>query len=307
MTPSKDTPYRSGFVALVGRPNVGKSTLLNRLVGRPVSITSDKPQTTRTRILGVRHGEGFQVVFVDTPGIHQASSPLNVRMVNYALGALAEADLVLVLTEAGREAGPDEALVLERVAQAGRPAILLLNKIDLVSEGVVLEGLTHFGASGALGGSGTFTELMPISAKTGRGVERLENLIFERLKPGPPFFEEGQLTDQPEAVLIAELVRQEIFRRTHQEVPYRTAVRVERLTERKGTLVAEARIVVERDSQKGILIGKGGKMLKAIGSSARRKIEALLGTPLYLDLHVAVLEGWSDNPRRLAELGYPEA
>lgn len=217
-TKNPDKAFRSGFVALVGRPNVGKSTLLNKLVGRSVSITSDKPQTTRTRILGVRHGPGFQAVFMDTPGIHQAHSPLNVRMVNYAMGALAEADLVLALVDAQEDGGEDEALVLERVAQAKRPSILLLNKIDLASEGSVLKRLAQLAP---LEQQGTFRELVPVSALTGRGVERLHDLIEARLPPGPPYFEEGQVTDQPEAALIAELVRQEIFRRLHQEVPYR--------------------------------------------------------------------------------------
>jgi GTP-binding protein Era len=222
-------------------------------------------------------------------------------MVRYAMDALAEADLALVLVEPDGSPGAEDRLVLERVRQAGRPALLLVNKIDRVAEGRVLETLKAYGALGP------FEEIVPISALTGRGVERLEGLIVARLAPGPPFFEPHQVTDQPEPAIVAELVRQEAFRRTHREVPYQTAVRVERMEARGKHIVIEARIFVERDSQKGILIGKGGAMLKAIGTAARKKIEPLLGAPVHLALEVRVLADWSRNPRRLAELGYPEA
>jgi GTP-binding protein Era len=296
--------FRSGFVCLVGRPNVGKSTLLNRLVGRPISITAEKPQTTRNRILGVRHGPDWQIVFVDTPGIHVPRATLNQRMVRYATQALGEADLVLVLAEPGRALTGDDRLVLEEVRRARRqerPVFLVLNKIDAAPEADVLAALRDFEALGL------FAELVPVSARTGRNVSRLEGLIVERLPPGPPYFDPDQVTDQSERTLIAELVRQEVFRRTHQEVPYRSAVRVEAMHEQPGRLVIQAQILVERDTQKGILIGKGGSMLKAIGTAARKQIEALLGVPVYLELHVRLLERWSENPRHLDALGYPEA
>lgn len=297
---SDSEEFRSGFVCLAGRPNVGKSTLLNRLVGKKISITSDKPQTTRNRIMGIQHGAGFQVVFMDTPGIHQARSPLNQRMVSYATAALSDADLTLVLFEAGRKLEPDGLLVLERVRACKRPLFLVLNKTDLAGESEVLESLREFGEMNL------FQEIVPISALTGKGVENLGELIVDRLQPGPPYFEEGQSTGQSEELLIAEFVRQEIFHRTGQEVPYKTAVRVERMVEVPSKLVVEASIFVERDSQKGILIGKGGRMLKSIGSAARKKLERLFGVPIYLELHVRVLKRWSENPRYLEELGYPK-
>jgi GTP-binding protein Era len=293
-------PFRSGFVCLVGRPNVGKSTLLNRLVGRSIAITAPKPQTTRNRIMGVLHGPASQVVLVDTPGIHEARLPLNRRMVAYATAALQEADLVLVLVEPGVPPGAEDQLVLEHVRRAGRPAFLVLNKIDAAPQAEVLATLQAYGTLGL------FAELVPISARTGHNVERLLRLVLERLPEGPPYFEPEQVTDQSEPALIAELVRQEVVRRTHAELPYRTAVRVERMEEQPRRLVIEASIFVERDTQKGILIGTGGRMLKGIGTAARKHIERLLGLPVHLALQVRVLERWSETPRHLDALGYPE-
>jgi GTP-binding protein Era len=298
-------PFRSGFVCLVGRPNVGKSTLLNRLVGRPVSITAPKPQTTRNRILGIRHGDGYQAVFVDTPGIHAARDTLNQRMVNYALGALADADVVLMLVEVlrgGRKTIPKaDQTVLEHVRQVKTPCLLAVNKIDAASEAEVLQSLATYGAVGR------FDELVPLSAQTGRGVERLEALIPRYLQEGPPYFDPDWVTDQSEPVFMAELIRQELFRRTQEEVPYSTAVKVEHLEEQAGRLTVYARIYVERDTQKGIVIGKGGSMLKSIGRAARLSMERLLGVKVFLDLQVSVLKDWSHDPRHLAELGYPES
>ena len=299
--------YRSGFVCLVGRPNVGKSTLMNRLVGSTVSIATPKPQTTRTRIMGVLHGEDYQVVFIDTPGIHQAFSPLNKRMVGYALGALSDADLCCVLVEPrpspGAPPGPEEQLLLDRVREAGRPALGLVNKVDAAGGEQVLATLS------ALHDTGLFAEVLPVSALTGHNLERLMQLILERLEPGPEYFPPGQISDQGRETMIGELIRQALMTRTRDEVPYGAAVRVESLEERtqgEPLLVVHASIFVERDSQKGIVIGKGGKMLKAIGSEARRRIENLLGVRIFLELNVRVLDRWSEDPRRLTELGYPE-
>lgn len=298
------TSHRSGFVCVAGRPNVGKSTLVNRLVGAPVSITTRKPQTTRTRILGVMHRPGAQAVLMDTPGIHEATGALNERMVGYAAAALAEADLVLMMAEPfpprWEEPGPQERLVLKMASAVPTPAILAVNKIDRASEDRVLRTLDWYGRTGR------FTEIVPISALKGKGVERLEALIPSYLPEGPAYFEPGQTSDQSDAALIGELVRQAVFRNTGQEIPYSTAVRIERIEQRKDLLVVEGRIFVERESQKGILIGKGGSALKRIGRQARIRIEALLGTRVYLGLHVAVLKDWSRDPRRLDELGYPE-
>jgi len=305
-------PFRSGFVCVAGRPNVGKSTLVNRLVGRDVSITSPKPQTTRNRILGVLRGDGWQAVLVDTPGIHQPSDPLNTRLVRYALTALQDADLILMLVEplhqtgAGQRNGRHAALrnddlrVLEHVREAKAPAFVVVNKVDVASEAAVLETLRRYGAVKR------FDEIVPVSALTGRNVPRLAKLISARLGPGPPYFEPDQVTDQPLPHLLGELVRQEAFRRLNEELPYSTAVRLERIEAKENLHVVHARLFVERDSQKGIVIGKGGRMLRAIGQGARRRMEGVLGTRVYLELTVAVLQNWSRDPRRLQELGYPE-
>ncbi len=296
---------RSGFVCLVGHPNVGKSTLMNRLVGKPISITADKPQTTRNRIMGVKTTPTSQTVYVDTPGLHAASDPLNSRMVRYAALALKDADVVLFLAEPFPMRRPlptpEVELGLELVRESSGQALLAINKIDLATEGEILETIAWFAATGI------FVEIVPMSALTGRGVERLERIIPDYLEEGPPYFEPERVTDQSEQMIVAEMIRQEIFRRTHQEVPYSAAVRVESMEEKEQLLSIQARIFVERDSQKGILIGKQGKMLKAIGRAARQKIESLLGVRVYLALHVAVLKDWSGNPRHLTELGYPEA
>lgn len=299
-----NAPLRSGFVSLSGHPNVGKSTLLNRLVGKPVSITAPKPQTTRNRIFGVKTTAEYQAVFVDTPGIHQPSDPLNVRMVGYARHALGDADVILMMTTplSAPAYVPSEQVehVLELVRKAKGRAMLAINKIDLAGEGEVLETIRW------ADGTGRFSEIVPISALTGRGVEELERTIVGYLPEGPYYFEPGSVTDQSEPMIVGELVRQEIVRRTHQEIPYSTAVRVTAMEEKEHLLSIHAEVIVEWDSQKGIVIGKGGKMLKAIGSAARRKIESLLGVRVFLGLHVRVLKDWSGNPRHLGELGYPE-
>ena len=286
---------------------MGKSTLVNRLVGRDVSITSPKPQTTRTRILGVLRDTGWQAVLVDTPGIHDARDPLNLRLVRYALAALQDADLILMLVEPlGQSAAgvhaprKDDLQVLEHVRKAKAPAFLVVNKVDTASEEAVLETIRRYAALQR------FAEIVPVSALTGRNVPRLAQLVSGQLPAGPPYFEPDQVTDQSLPHLLGELVRQEVFRRLQEELPYSTAVRVEHV-EAKGKLhVVYARVLVERESQKGIVIGKGGRTLKAIGQGARRRMEGLLGTRVYLDLAVAVLENWSRNPRHLQDLGYPE-
>lgn len=297
-------PPRSGFVSLSGHPNVGKSTLLNRLVGKPISITAPKPQTTRNRIFGVKTTAEYQAVFVDAPGIHQPSHPLNVRMVGYARHALGDADVVVMLITpfaAPAYASPPEVEhVLELVRGAVGTSLLAINKIDLAREAQVLETIRW------ADGRGCFSEIVPISALTGKGVEDLEKTIASYLPEGPQYFEPEAITDQSEPMIVGEMIRQEIFRRTHQEIPYRTAVRVTAMEEKEQLLSIHADIIVEWDSQKGILIGKGGRMLKSIGIAARRKMESLLGVRIFLGLHVRVLKDWSGNPRHLGELGYPE-
>ncbi len=297
-------PYRSGFACIVGRPNVGKSTLLNRLVGRVVSITTAKPQTTRNRILGVKHGAAYQAVLMDTPGIHEAADLLNSRMVGYAVAAFHEADLVLAMVEpfpeGYTEPGPQDRLVLEMVQGSSTAALLLVNKIDLAHAAQVPATIAWYAASGR------FAEIVPLSALKRQGLAILDQLIPRYLPEGPPYFEPGQISDQSEETLAAELVRQAVFRRTGQEIPYSVAVRVERMAEKDGLLTIHATLYVERDSQKGIVIGKKGRTLAAIGTAARQRIESLFATRVYLDLHVKVHKNWSANPRSLTQLGYPE-
>ena len=299
-----DTPFRSGFVAVLGRPNVGKSTLVNRLVGTAISIATAKPQTTRTRVLGIVHGPDWQAVLIDTPGVHEPRDPFNARMVRYASGAVHEADLLLMLVEAferGRsEPGPQDRLVFELVRASGAPAFLVINKIDQAGPERVLPTIESYRRSGR------FTEIVPVSALEGKGVERLKTLIAGQLKEGPPYFEPDQRSAQSVETLAAELVRQAVFHRTEQEIPYSTAVRLTGMEDRGGLTHIAATIYVERDSQKGIVIGRKGAMLKAIGREARLSIEKLLGNRVFLELGVAVLKDWSRDPRALEELGYPE-
>ena len=305
--PSKslsEPPFHSGFVSIVGRPNVGKSTLLNRLVGRAISIATPKPQTTRTRILGVMHGADCQAVLIDTPGIHAADDLLNQRMVSYAVEAFHESELVVMMVEpfppGYAEPGPQDRMVLELVQGARTPALLVVNKVDLCPPERIAATLQWYGATKR------FDEIVPLSALKKQGVDILEGLIPRYLPEGPPYFDPGQVTDQPEAALAAELVRQAVFRHTGQELPYSVAVRVEQMVEKEGVLTVRARLYVERDSQKGMVIGKQGKKLAAIGKAARLRMASLFGTKVYLDLHVAVLKNWSASPRHLDDLGYPE-
>lgn len=305
-----ESDYRSAFVGLIGRPNVGKSTLLNRLVGRPVAITSRKPQTTRTRILGVLHGEGYQIVFVDTPGVHISKAQWNRHMVARAYRVMRETDLNLVLVEPHRGIGPEQLLVFQRALNAKAPCWLILNKIDSLDEAEQLSVLQSYhqelqspGESSAAAQNG-FAEIFPISARTGRGIKNLLRAIEAMLPHGVPYFPPQEYTDQSEAQQISEWIRQEIFRRTVEEVPYGVAVRIEGIEPRAHILVVHARILVERASQQGILIGAQGRMLKAIGQSARLHLEAMLKRRLHLALRVDVKPNWTRHPHTWTELGY---
>ena len=296
----KDEVFRSGFACLIGRPNVGKSTLVNRLVGRHVSIATPKPQTTRTRILGVSNAPGSQLVLIDTPGIHMEGGELNTRMLRYAEGALEETDLVLLLMEPAWPPGNEDRKAMELARKAGGGKFLVLNKVDAAREADVPAAIAAHAQEGG------WDEIVPVSALTGRGVKHLRGLMADVMPEGPEYFPPGMHTDQPEQQIVAELIRGEVIRRMHQELPYRTAVEVEEMSTRNKVLRIHARIHVERDSQRGILIGKGGQMLKTLGTAARKRIEGLLGARVFLDLHVGVLKGWSEDPRHLARLGYPE-
>jgi GTP-binding protein Era len=294
-----DTPFRSGFVAIIGRPNVGKSTLLNRILGEKIVITSDKPQTTRNRVRGILNIPGSQVVFIDTPGIHEARSRFNRFMVEEALSSARGCDVVLLLVDAVTFSGGGDSLLLEVLAGIEAPVILVINKIDLVSKESLLKGIADHAKLHP------FREIVPVSAITGDGVEILPSLVAGLLPEGEPFFPDDILTDLPERFIAAEMIREKVFRLTRDEIPYSTAVTVESFKEREDGLISIiAAINVERDSQKGIIIGRKGAMLKKIGTLARGEIEKLLNTRVYLELHVKVSRDWRENTRMLKELGY---
>jgi len=291
---SKDSDFRSGIVPIVGRPNVGKSTLLNRLVGEKIAIVSPKPQTTWNRILGVKTLPSAQILFVDTPGIHDASSTLNKSMLAAAKGALHDADLILHMVEAPDPFPEGEQLVWGLLHGINTPVILVINKIDLGGMDAVPEASLPF----------PYVKVMPISALVGSGVDLLENEIVAHLPPGLPYYSADVMTDQTARFMAREIIREKIFDLTHQEIPYSCAVVVEEFKERDdGMVFIRAAINVERDSQKGIVIGKGGKRLKEIGSQARRDLEELLGARVYLDLWVRVQKDWTKKDYALREFG----
>jgi GTP-binding protein Era len=292
--------FRSGFVSIIGRPNVGKSTLLNRIMGDKIAITSDKPQTTRNRIQGICNRPGAQVVFIDTPGIHHARSSLNKYMVEAALASLKGVDAILFLAEADSASASREKPVLEALKDAEAPVFLVFNKIDLVKKEALLELTDSFAQLYP------FREIVPVSALTGDGVERLVDLVGMCLPEGPCYFPDDILTDLPERFIVAEIIREKVFRMTRDEVPYSVAVTVDSFREREdGRLISiSATINVERDSQKGIIIGKRGDMLKKIGMQARKDIEGLLDSKVFLELFVRVSRDWSESKKMLKEFGY---
>ncbi|RMF90450.1 MAG: GTPase Era [Nitrospinota bacterium] len=296
----QDQRFRSGFIALVGRTNVGKSTLLNTLLSQKVAITSPKPQTTRNRITGIKTLPTAQLIFLDTPGIHRPYSKLNRYMVDIALVALQEVDLIVFMTDASVEHSlAADAEILERLRAVSTPVFLVLNKVDLVPKPQLLPLIAAYKERFP------FAEIIPLSALTGENTERLIEQIIAYLPEGPCYFPPEQATDQPEAFFIAELIREKVFQQTHQEVPYSVAVVVEEITENeRGVLHIPATIYVERDSQKGILIGRGGQRLKQIGQAAREEIERLLGTKVYLNLWVKVRKNWTEDERWVKELGH---
>jgi GTP-binding protein Era len=290
----------TGFVAIVGPPNVGKSTLLNRLVGTKIAIVSRKPQTTRTRILGILNGEGYQIVFLDTPGIHQTRSPLHESMVASAQAAMSEVDFILFMMEMSRSHESDIGVTLGNIKKSKKPCLLVINKIDRGPREQLLPLIDAFKKVHP------FRAIIPISARYGDGVEELLEELKASLEPGPFFFPTDMRTDQSESFLVAEIIREKIYAFSRRELPYATAVTVERMEDvpQKALLRIYAKIHVERDSQKAILIGQGGKMLKAIGRSARLALEDVLGTRVFLDLMVRVEKNWSKDPKALRRLGY---
>ena len=293
---------KSGFAAIVGPPNVGKSTFLNEVLGFKLAITSDKPQTTRHRLLGVFNRPELQVVFLDTPGLHQAKGPLNRRMVRTALATLDDVDAVLFMTDHSQKGRAAARGLAPRLAKSGLPVVLALNKIDLLERKDRLLPLLQ-----EVQDWGDWRAVVPISALKGDGCQRVVDELAELLPPGPPVFPEDMVTDLSLRFLASELIREKVFRMSQQEVPYATAVTVDQYLEpaEEGRPTAiTATIHVERDSQKGILIGKRGAMIKRIGTAARRDMEKLIGTPVFLDLFVRVEPKWSRRPRGLDKLGY---
>jgi GTP-binding protein Era len=298
-------PHRAGFVAIVGRPNVGKSTLLNRLMGQKLAIVSHKPQTTRGRILGVLSRPEAQIAFLDTPGLHSAKGGLNQRMVEQALQGLADADVALFLIEAGLPA-IDAATrkALDQVKAAGKPTLLVINKIDLFPRARLLPLIERWKDLHQ------WADVYPLSALKGENVGGLLEALIARLPEGPALFPPEQWTDMQERDLCAELIREQILQQTGQEVPYSAAVLVEQFDESRreggprGLVRIAATVLVERDSQKAIVIGKGGARLKEIGTRARREIERLLGAKVYLELFVRVEPGWTRTAKGLRRAGY---
>ena len=290
--------FKSGFVSIIGRPNVGKSTLLNRIIGEKIVITSDKPQTTRNRIQGIHNIPGGQIIFIDTPGIHAAHSRLNKGMVDVAMSAISGVDVLLLVVEASSTT--DDKLVRDILLKVKIPVVLALNKVDLLPDKRTL--LDKMAAWSALH---PFREIVPVSAGNGDGVEHLVETISSYLPEGPALFPDDILTDMPEKFIVAGMIREKVFRLTHDEIPYSTAVIVESFVERENGVVAiVAAISLERATQKGIVIGKRGEMLKKIGTQARYDIERLLGTRVFLELFVKVEENWSERTSKLREFGY---
>ena len=295
---SKD--FSSGFIAIVGAPNVGKSTLLNQMLGEKISITSKKPQTTRNRILGVVHRQYSQLIFIDTPGIHKATHPLNVRIVDAALSAIGDVDIILVIVDVANPDPESEAFLVEKLRKRKRPVVLVLNKIDLIKKPMLLTLIDKWA------NEYPFESIVPVSAILGDQIEELLETMEDLLPKGPLYYPEETLTDLPERFIAAEMIREKVFRLTGHEIPYSTAVTVDSFSEeKKGALVKiHATIHVERASQKGIIIGKNGSKLKMIGTEARKEIERMVGTKVFLKLFVRVHKNWSKDTKALRRFGY---
>ena len=293
-------PHKSGFVAIIGAPNVGKSTLLNQLLGQKIAITSEKPQTTRHRILGVAHLPTAQLVFLDTPGIHRARGPLNVRMVEVALKVLRDVDLVVFIIDATFPDNPSDEIILETLKKKSLPVILAINKVDLVNKPTLLPLMERWHKAYP------FCAIVPISAQQGIHIDGLVEEMVAVLPEGPRYYPEDSVTDLPERFIAAEVIREKAFHLTGQEIPYGVAVTVESFKKRPGKnlIDVQATIHVERESQKPIIIGKAGKMLKRIGEQAREDIELMVGCRVFLKVWVRVQKNWTRDEKAIKRFGY---
>ncbi len=296
----KEEEFKSGFVSLVGRPNVGKSTLMNKLVGHKIAIMSDKPQTTRHKIHSVLTGENYQIIFLDTPGIHKPKHKLGQHLVELALSSLGEVDLILLLCEA-MEPGAGDKYIIRQLEGISTPVILVLNKIDLIPKPQVLALIDEYRKLY------DFDQIIPVSALKEENLDRLIQLIMGYLEPGPKFYPDGMYTDKPESFIMAELIREKVLHLTSQEIPHSVIVEIEDIEKMSEEMLeVRAIIYVERDSQKGIIIGKKGSMLQEIGKRARYEMEALLGSKIYLELFVKVKSDWRNNEKFLRGFGFYE-
>lgn len=292
-------PYKSGFVAIVGRPNVGKSTLLNRVIGQKIAIMSDKAQTTRNKIQGIYTTDEAQIVFIDTPGIHKPKHRLGDFMVDSALSSLREVDAILFMVNASEKRGPGDNFVIEKLKHTKTPVFLIINKIDEIHPDALFEIIADYSKELE------FEAVVPISALNGNNVETLLEQVVRYIPEGPKFYPDDQVTDHPEYFIISELIREKVLKLTREEIPHSVAVVVESMKKNEHDKIqVQATIIVERSSQKGIIIGKSGSMLKKIGSMARRDIELMLGSKVYLELWIKVKKDWRDKQSSLQDFGY---
>lgn len=297
----ENTAFKSGFVSVVGRPNVGKSTLINQIIGEKITITSEKAQTTRNRIQAIHTTDTEQIVFIDTPGIHKPKHQLGQFMVDTALSTLSEVDIVLFMVNVSEKMGPGDKFIMERLKNIQTPVFLVMNQIDKIHPDELLPIIEGYRQEMS------FAKIIPVSAMNGNNVDRLLEVITSYLEEGPQFYPSDQVSDHPEYFIVSELVREKILELTHEEIPHSVAVVTESMERSDDDLIDVSVVInVERKSQKGIIIGKGGKMLKEIGTRARKDIQRLLGSKVFLELWVRVEDDWRDTPQDLSRFGYKD-
>lgn len=294
--------FKSGFISIIGRPNVGKSTFLNHVVGQKIAIMSDKPQTTRNKVQGVVTTDDSQLIYIDTPGIHKPKHRLGDFMVKVARNTLAEVDIIMFMVNAEEKIGPGDRFILEMLEHTKTPVFLIINKIDLVHPDHLLETIVAYTSEY------DFAEVIPISALSGNNTDRLLDTLKAYLPEGPKYYPDDQVTDHPERFIIAEFIREKVLHLTREEIPHSVAVVIEKIEREEGRDIVNimATIVVDRDSQKGIVIGKRGALLKEVGTKARKDIEMLLGSKVFLELWVKVQKDWRNKPNRLKEFGFSD-